>query len=236
MRVEPVGMTRINWNRVFEVDEEPWAKFMIDSDDHLKDTDVLAEAAGRNCYQSWDKPNPATATNGKYLAKTVGKDLHESILEHSSVTFYVDGVSRALLLELERHRFLSFSVVSQRYVDESEGRYVVPPLVENDELLKDALKALHGELTSYYALIVAGLTIGGTKRKQAREAARAVLPQMQETKMFVTGNIRAWRDVIKKRHHVAADAEIQQFANLVLGHLRAIAPNSVQDISDAPFS
>jgi len=236
MRVEPVGMTQINWNRVFKVDDEPWAKFMIDSDDDLKDTDVLAEAAGRNCYQSWSKPNPATATNQKYLSRTVGEEKHESILEHSSVTFYVDGVSRSLLAELSRHRFLSFSVMSQRYVDESEGRYVVPPLVEEDQGVKTSLSMVHAELTKLYKIIVFGLQLQGIPRKRAREAARAVLPQMQETKMFVTGNIRAWRDVIKKRHHVAADAEIQQFANQILGQLRNLAPNAVQDIPDTPFS
>jgi thymidylate synthase (FAD) len=52
--------------------------------------------------------------------------------------------------------------------------------------------------------------------------------------MVVSGNLRAWRDVLGKRHSVHADAEIQEFAALVLGHLRSIAPNSVQDIGEEP--
>jgi thymidylate synthase (FAD) len=53
--------------------------------------------------------------------------------------------------------------------------------------------------------------------------------------MVVTGNLRAWRDVLGKRWHVAADAEIREFAGLVLGHLRDVAPNSVQDVPVAPY-
>jgi thymidylate synthase (FAD) len=73
------------------------------------------------------------------------------------------------------------------------------------------------------------------KRKQAREAARCVLPNAAPVDMVVTGNLRAWRDVLGKRHHVAADAEIQEFAKRVLAKLRSIAPNSVQDIPDEPY-
>jgi thymidylate synthase (FAD) len=50
----------------------------------------------------------------------------------------------------------------------------------------------------------------------------------------VTGNLRAWRDVLGKRHSKHADAEIQELARLILGHLRTIAPNSVQDLDDEP--
>jgi thymidylate synthase (FAD) len=55
---------------------------------------------------------------------------------------------------------------------------------------------------------------------------------MMDTPMVVTGNIRAWRDVLSKRYHIAADREIQGFAEEVLRHLRVLAPNCVQDIGD----
>jgi thymidylate synthase (FAD) len=54
--------------------------------------------------------------------------------------------------------------------------------------------------------------------------------------MVVTGNLRAWRDVLGKRWHEAADAEIKEFAGLVLGHLRSIAPNSFQDVPETPYA
>ena len=199
---------------------------------YIEDADALAEAAGRLCYKSFNRPNPNTARNEDYL-KNILDQGHFSVLEHSSVTFLVRGVSRALLTELTRHRHLSFSVVSQRYVDYSETRPVVPPALEGgyESILEDAYR----EALEKYEALVEVLMEEGLKRKQARETARAVLPNAAPVDMAVTGNLRAWRDVLGKRHHVAADAEIQQFAGLVLGHLRDIAPNSVSDIPDDPY-
>ena len=201
--------------------------------------DELAEAAGRLCYQSWDRPNPKTATNKGYLANILAQG-HESVLEHASVTFYVEGVSRALLAELTRHRHLSFSVVSQRYVDAAQLDRVWPPIVreldiETRDQIADLIAVQYDENLRAYSEIVEILMAKGYKRKEAREAARAVLPNATESPMIVTGNLRAWRDVLKKRHHVAADKEIQRFAGEVLRHLREIAPSSVQDIPDKPY-
>ena len=205
----------------------------------VHEADELAEVAGRLCYQSWDRPNPKTATNEGYLANILRQG-HESVLEHASVTFYVEGVSRALLAELTRHRHLSFSVVSQRYVDAAQLDRVWPPIVdeldsETRDRIADLIAVQYDENLRAYGEIVEILMAKGYKRKEAREAARAVLPNAVESPMVVTGNLRAWRDVLKKRHHVAADKEIQRFAGEVLRNLREIAPNSVQDIPDTPF-
>src|SRR5699024_12876333 len=51
----------------------------------------------------------------------------------ASATFYLTGVSRALLAEITRHRHLSFSVMSQRFVDESDANIVIPPAVRKSE-------------------------------------------------------------------------------------------------------
>lgn len=198
--------------------------------------DNLAEFAGRNCYQSWDRPNPKTATNEDYLKNIISQN-HFSVMEHGSVTFYVEGVSRSLLAELTRHRHLSFSVVSQRYVDANELDWVVPPIVSElvDDWNEEALNVLetnHGNSLDDYNNLVNIFMENGYKRKEAREAARAVLPNMTDSPMVVTGNIRAWRDVLSKRYHIAADKEIQKFAEEVLNHLRVLAPSCVQDIGD----
>lgn len=196
--------------------------------------DELAEFAGRNCYQSWTRPNSKTASNEGYLNNIIAQQ-HFSVMEHGSVSFYVTGVSRALLAELTRHRHLSFSVVSQRYVDANDLDVVYPPILEelSDDEFIDAVHQL-GEARDHTRIIYDNLVViftnAGYKRKQAREAARAVLPNMMDSPMVVSGNIRAWRDVLGKRYHIAADREIQQFAEEVLKHLRVLAPNSVQDI------
>lgn len=196
--------------------------------------DELFELAGRNCYQSWNRPNPATASNHGYLSNIISQQ-HFSVMEHGSVSFYAEGVTRSLLAELTRHRHLSFSVVSQRYVDASNIGMEYPPIMDElDESVWAEAKyhiddvAIASRL-AYKALVT--IFMGqGFQRKEAREAARAVLPNMMDTPLVVTGNIRAWRDVLSKRYHIAADREIQAFAEAVLEHLRVFAPNSVQDI------
>jgi thymidylate synthase (FAD) len=200
-------------------------------DSATTDSDALGEAAGRICYKSFGRPNPDTASNVGYLRNILGQG-HYSVLEHASVTFLVQGVSRALLAELTRHRHLSFSVVSQRYVSYAETDPVVPPALNADET--HLLACAYDEALETYEELTARLVARGLKRKAAREAARAVLPNAAPVDMVVSGNLRAWRDVLGKRHSVHADAEIQEFAALVLGHLRSIAPNSVQDIGEEP--
>ena len=93
----------------------------IEPQDGDTDADFLAEGAGRSCFQSWSRPNPKTRANRDYLANIIRQG-HESTLEHASATFYITGVSRALLSELTRHRHLSYSVLSQRYVDSADAR------------------------------------------------------------------------------------------------------------------
>jgi len=195
-------------------------------------SDELAEFAGRSCYQSFHKPNEKTRENKDYLANILRQG-HESVLEHASATFYIEGVSRALTHELIRHRHLSYSQLSQRFVDESEAEIVVPPAVE-DAGFSEALSLAMTEAGFWYKDLVSDLQASGYPRKQAREAARAVLPNMTETKIVVTGNMRAWRDVIKRRYTMAADAEIRKVAGLILSELRQLAPNSFQDIPEEP--
>ena len=198
------------------------------------DADVLSEFAGRSCYQSWGKPNPKTASNEDYLANIVTQE-HFSVMEHASVTFYVEGVSRALTHELIRHRHLSYSELSQRYVDMSETPFIVPPALRHNAE-GEAVIEMPSDIVEAYDDTVAYL-VGeeGLKNKQAREAARAFLPNATETKIVVTGNLRAWRDFLKKRWHVAADAEIREFAGRVLDELRVIAPNTFADVPTVPY-
>lgn len=199
--------------------------------------DHLAEIAGRECYQSWHRPNPATADNTTYLANII-RQQHTSVLEHASATFRLTGVSRSLSHELIRHRHLSFSQQSQRYVDESDAEFVVPTdlraeVVGGPELpIVTSMRNVHDAARNVYTVAVADLMEGGMSRKHARQAARAVLPNGTETRMVVTGNIRAWRWVVHMRYSVHADAEIAELAGKILAELRAIAPNSFQDIPD----
>jgi len=193
--------------------------------------DELAEQAGRLCYLSWDRPNPKTATNEGYLANIIAQ-AHFSVLEHASATFYLDGVSRNFTHELIRHRHLSFSEVSQRYVDISAFNYVSHPTLSK-EYGEDAVSGRpinESPTGEQYDSIVADLLERGYTRKEARQAARFYIPSACETKILVTGNHRAWREMLPKRLSKGADLEFQGVAKLLLAELKKIAPNTYQDI------
>ena len=196
---------------------------------------ALVEFAGRACYQSWSKPNPRTATNAGYV-KHVIEVGHLSVLEHASVSFYITGISRSCTHELIRHRHLSYSQLSQRYVPEGDSRVVVPPGMDDDPELLQILADAADESRAAYAELLAKLEaklsggetttdkLGVLRRKQARQAARAVLPNATESRILVTGNYRAWRHFVAMRASEHADVEIRRLAVECLRQLVGIAP------------
>jgi thymidylate synthase (FAD) len=228
MRVDVLAHTQMRTTPMLEA-----YGYHANQGDETANADALGEAAGRLCYKSFARPNPATADNAGYLSNILAQG-HYSVLEHASVSFLVRGVSRALLAELSRHRHLSFSVVSQRYVSYADTEPVIPPAAEGTPA-ETAIVNAYADALHRYKWLVEDLTARGLKRKQAREAARAVLPNAAPVDMVVTGNLRAWRDVLGKRWHVAADAEIREYAGLTLGYLRVLAPNSFQDVPTTPY-
>lgn len=231
MKVVPIASTIIRpegWDLFADLGFNPYE--YDGNDQYTEDPDILAEFSGRNCYQSFHKPNPATATNQAYLANTVDEQEHESILEHSSVSFFVSGVSRNLLLELERHRHISFSVISTRYVSPDKMGLVIHPGTPED-YKEDIIQ--HDKLGRQLAdRIYIGCKARGLETKQAREVARQVLGGNTESIIVVTGNLRAWRYIVNLRWHPKADKEIHNFAEEILRHLKNIAPNSVQNFPD----
>ncbi|QSB13463.1 FAD-dependent thymidylate synthase [Natronosporangium hydrolyticum] len=198
---------------------------------------ALAEFAGRACYQSWSKPNPATASNAGYLRHILEVG-HLSVLEHGSVTFYLTGVSRSLTHELIRHRHFSYSQLSQRYVPEHDAAMVAPPAIADDpELQKRFNEATEASQRAYQELLsaleqkFADAPSATLRRKQARQAARAVLPNATETRIVVTGNYRAWRHFITIRATEHADLEIRAVAVACLRELQRVAPNVFGDFT-----
>lgn len=203
---------------------EPDRDNALDLDMELYDGLALAEFAGRACYQAWSRSNPDTAHNAGYMLNILTKK-HLSVLEHANVSFYVQGVSRSLTHELVRHRHFSPSQLSQRYVDSSDVRFVVPPALLGDkDSILDLAISCDTALDSYNEIVRRKMD-AGLKRKQAREAARAVLPNATETKLVITGNLRCWLEFLIKRDNPAADAEIQRLAVVIGDHLAEHAAN-----------
>lgn len=188
------------------------------------DMETLMEFAGRQCYKSFHRPNPETATTESYLQRTLFDQGHWSIAEHASATLHITGVSRAFLTELTRHRHLSFSVQSQRFVDESDCNVVMPPAIRDadDPAVRTAWRYDMTDAVDNYAGHVHSLS--HLPRKQAREAARSVLPNAVETRMVVTANLRAWYNVIALRTADGVDQEMREVITLVRDQLATIAP------------
>lgn len=202
--------------------------------------DELSEIAGRECYQSWKRPNPATATNQGYLDNILVKR-HVSVMDHANYVFSIREVSRSLTHELIRHRHFGYSQVSQRYVDEASGSFVIPPeltvTVDGEDQWDLLLADEHHDAITLYERIVTKLVNNGVPRKRARQAARYVLPNGHTTRLIMSGNIRAWRELIEKRiardpetMEPLADLEIHQLATRILVILHEEVPNAVQDL------
>jgi thymidylate synthase (FAD) len=133
-------------------------------------------------------------------------------------------VSRSLTHELIRHRAgFGFSQLSQRYVDESNIAFVLPPEIsEGSRAFEIWSEACEQSLDGYRALLdeltdqVGDHGPATMRKKRARQAARAVLPNSAETKIVVTGNARAWRHFMESRGSGSADMEIRRLSGYVL--------------------
>lgn len=207
----------------------------VDWDTDADGGEALIEFAGRACYESWSKPNPRTATNAGYLRHVLEVG-HTSLFEHATCTFYITGISRSCTHELIRHRHFSYSQLSQRFVPEHDSNVVAPPAIRGDDRLEelfikatDASRAAYSDLLNELEAKFADVPNAILRHKQARQAARSVLPNATETRIVVTGNYRAWRHFIGMRATEHADVEIRQLAVECLRHLRQAAPTAFGD-------
>jgi thymidylate synthase (FAD) len=125
----------------------------------------LIEEAGRTCYLSLDRITDESEKN--FIRKSIING-HHSILEHASASFRIRGASRAFTHQLVRHRVASFSQQSQRYVNESEFNYIIPPEIEkNPEAAKVFRKFIEDSRVAYLKLRELGIK---------KEDARFTLP------------------------------------------------------------
>jgi thymidylate synthase (FAD) len=212
------------------------------------DSDVaaeeLAEFAGRVCYLSFGAEAGIEGGHKLIAGRTANRDYlenilrvrHGSVIEHAVWTFLFEGISRALTHELVRHRHFSFSQLSQRYVDESDVAFVLPPEIEDGSPAFEIWKASCERALDDYRQLLARIEEqvqdepkATTRRKRARQTARSVLPNATETKIVVTGNARMWRHFIEMRGSDSADTEIRVLAVALLRRLQEESPNIFGD-------
>jgi thymidylate synthase (FAD) len=198
------------------------------------DGERLAEFAGRLCYMS--QANPAKRSTGDYL-DNIKKQGHGSVFEHAVYVLLLEGISRSCTHELVRHRAgFGYSQLSQRYVDESQAAFVMPPAIIGDADLEKSWEAqVAADQVAYVELVEALMRRYAWiedkihRRKMAREAARSILPNATETKIVVSGNVRAWRTMLELRCGEGAEQEIRRMAVAVLRLLQREAPRFFSD-------
>jgi thymidylate synthase (FAD) len=202
--------------------------------------ELLSEMAGRTCYMSFGTKQ-GRRSNAEYIGNIL-EQRHGSVLEHAVWNLLITGVSRSLTHELIRHRAgWGFSQESQRYVDEGDTDFVEPDIIAEDpELHGMWLETIESTHRSYVALAdalseklkAAQPALGRTaRRKAARQAARSVLPNATETKIFVTANARALRHFIELRGSEHAEPEIRKLAVALLRLMQQEAPAIFADFT-----
>ena len=193
--------------------------------EYTPNPDSVVAAAGRLCYSNADIDALRTRVSEKDQTKylTMLRKLgHLSTFEHVSFTFGIEGVSRALLAQITRHRIASFSVQSQRYVGQSgeDGiDYRLPPEIEKlgDEYAKRFADQMD-MMDKWYREWLELLGEGG------KEDARFVLPNAAATRMVVTMNARELNHFFALRCCNRAQWEIRDVAWQMLKLAHEAAP------------
>ncbi|MCH5161978.1 MAG: FAD-dependent thymidylate synthase [Clostridiales bacterium] len=196
---------------------------------YTADPEATVALAAKLCYSDRELPDLAenilANDNSAFIARLTEMG-HLSPIEHASFTFSVEGVSRAFLAQITRHRIASFSVRSQRYVSEDSFNYVVPPAIE--DLGAAAVARYVGQMDTimdWYRDWQSALGRG----EKSNEDARFILPNACETKMIVTMNARELMHFFELRCCNRAQWEIRSVAWLMLAEVLKVAPNLFKD-------
>ncbi len=157
---------------------------------------------------------------------------HESIFEHASFTFGIEGVSRVLLAQLTRHRIASFSVQSQRYVSYEDGfGYIIPPRIA--ALGNDAVQKYHEQMSTMEGWYTEWQQALGASGESANEDARFVLPNACETRVLMTMNVRELFHFFRLRMCNRAQWEIRDMATEMHRLCMDVAPALFGDAGPA---
>ena len=198
---------------------------------HTADPEALTALGARLCYAGGDIDRLLSIIETKDQKAFVEKIMsmgHESVLEHVSFTFLIEGVSRVLLAQLTRHRIASFSVQSQRYVSYASGfGYIVPPAIRN--LGEEAVQEYESQMAQMQSWYEGWQKKLGDAGEKSNEDARFVLPNACETRILMTMNARELRHFFALRMCSRAQWEIRQMAQSMFEQCCRVAPAMFRD-------
>lgn len=233
MRVYLIGKTALDWDQMNEWVSSLGGQAWLDRIDYERDTygspdatdpELLAEAAGRRCYQSWApgiNPNVTKVREDSvdYLRNIVQVN-HGSVLEHVTFNFALEGISRVVTHELVRHRVgTAISQESLRYVRLTDIPINLPDFVLEDDVLGEEASSLIQAMEAFQELVSERLDIDNMtnfhEKKQITSAMRRFAPIGLSTGMVWSANIRTLRQTIKARTDEGAEVEIRELFNAI---------------------
>ncbi len=176
----------------------------------------VIELACRTCYLSFHRYNPPAST--EELIKKIIRKKHHSVLEHAMATFRIKGGSRTFTHELVRHRLMSPSQESQRYVEYGKTRnfdVVLPPTIEKSEF-KDRYLEMTAQCERFYNEMV--------KADIPKEDARYILPGGTTSEIVISANFREYRHIFEVRCNPRAHWEIRNICLQMLEVMKREAP------------
>ncbi len=178
------------------------------------DPELIVSMGAKLCYSRADiEALQQTAKSAEFIDRLTEMG-HFSPIEHASFSFGVEGVSRALLAQITRHRIASFSVQSQRYVNQGAKKgafsYVIPPSIE--ALGDAAVKKFEEQMQTMQEWYDEWIEALGDAGEKSNEDARFVLPNACETKMIITMNARELLHFFALRCCNRAQWEIRELA------------------------
>lgn len=183
---------------------------------HTPDPELLPSLAAKLTHSSVTLDKLKEISNKEDLKKLLKKVMemgHSSVVEHSSFTFAISGVSRALTHQLVRHRIASYSQQSQRYVKLEKPNYVTPPSISKDREMKEKYDELMEEIWDFYESL----------KDFPIEDARYVLPNATHSNILVTMNARSLLNFFELRCCLHAQWEIRQLAWKMLELAKEVA-------------
>ena len=209
----------------------------LDDPTELPGSSQLCKTAGQTCYMSFG-PRRTTNENAAAYIERLTSAGHGSVLEHSSFSFLLYGISRSVTHELVRHRAgAAFSQVSQRYVSGAVLRFVERPEYQEDPDLHRLFEERADRAAAEYEAMADRLLErqeGGASmltadyktdaRKKVQQTARSLLPNETEAPMVFTGNVRALRHITEMRADAHAESEIRSLALRIFLCLRTADP------------
>lgn len=181
------------------------------------DPEKVIEQAGRTCYLSFDRIEEDS--DAAFIRRLL-KMGHESPLEHAYATFRIRNCSRAMTHQLVRHRLMSVSQQSQRYVDEDQFDYVLP-----ETLPPEHIEDFHQDMKT-----IQQMYRKWRDRGLKKEDARFVLPNACVSEIVVSANFREWRHIFSLRLSPKAQWEIRKACLKMLAILQQRAPACFEDI------